>query len=104
MVNPTEVPEFEMPFMLVPVPAFVPAVGPSKLVNYEAAGADLVDECDGRAGDLMLRLVVLVSLDVDLRGDARVVQVMGHRGVEQRAVFQRDQDRAKATTATGSIG
>ena len=33
MVNPTEVPELEMPFMLVPAPAFVPAVGPSKLVN-----------------------------------------------------------------------
>ena len=33
MVNPTAVPEFEMPFRLVPAPAFVPASGPSKLVN-----------------------------------------------------------------------
>ena len=33
MVNPTAVPEFAIPFMLVPAPAFVPGVGPSKLVN-----------------------------------------------------------------------
>ena len=33
METPTDVPEFEMPFWLVPVPAFVPGVGPSKLVN-----------------------------------------------------------------------
>ena len=33
MVNPTEVSELEMPFWLVPAPAFVPGVGPSKLVN-----------------------------------------------------------------------
>ena len=33
MVNPTAVPEFAMPFMLVPAPGFVPAFGPSKLTN-----------------------------------------------------------------------
>ena len=35
MVNPTAVPEFEMPFMLVPAPALVPGFGPSKLVNWK---------------------------------------------------------------------
>ena len=33
MVNPTAVPEFAMPFIKVPVPAVLPAFGPSKLVN-----------------------------------------------------------------------
>ena len=34
-VNPTEVPEFEIPFMFVPAPALVPAFGPSKLVKVK---------------------------------------------------------------------
>ena len=33
MLTPTELPEFEMPFWLVPDPAFVPAIGPSKFLN-----------------------------------------------------------------------
>ena len=33
IVKPTELPEFEIPFWLVPAPAFVPAIGPSKLMN-----------------------------------------------------------------------
>ena len=33
MSNPTTVPEFEIPFSLLPAAAFVPALGPSKLRN-----------------------------------------------------------------------
>ena len=32
-VNPTTVVEFAMPFIMVPVPAALPAFGPSKFVN-----------------------------------------------------------------------
>ena len=35
IVNPTDVPLFEMPFMFVPAPALLPAFGPSKLVNQK---------------------------------------------------------------------
>ena len=34
IVKPTEFPLFEIPFMLVPAPALVPGLGPSKLMNW----------------------------------------------------------------------
>ena len=50
-------------------------------------------------------LVILMLLDMDLPGDVRVVQVVGHRGVQQGPVFQRGQDRTKTAipSATGPI-
>ena len=50
MVNPTEVPEFEMPFMLVPAPALVPGVRPVEVGEREAAGPGRGDGGDDRAG------------------------------------------------------
>ena len=77
---------FEIPFMLVPghdgARVRSVEIGESKAVEF-----DLVDDCDGRAGDLVLRLVVLVSPDLDLRGDAPVVQGMGLPCVEQNCAL-----------------
>ena len=41
MVKPTELPLFEIPFMLVPLPAPVPGVGPVEVGELEAADVTL---------------------------------------------------------------
>ena len=101
------VPEFEMPFMLVPAPAFVPAFGPSKLVNAKPPALVLLIERD-RSGRTDCSDVVLVSLDVDLRRVTMTVHIMVHRGIEHNSVLQRDHDGTKvsvtAAAAAGAIG
>ena len=69
MVNPTELPVFEIPFMLVPVPAFVPGVGPSKLVNVEPPALTWLMSVMVGPGTRASTCWFEVYHGVDLRGD-----------------------------------
>ena len=103
MVNPTEFPLFEIPFWLVPLPALVPALGPSKLVNWKPPSVDLVQKRDARTVHL-LRLFDAVVFHVEnVSRRPHLLHVMRHHGTEQRAPFQRVDDRANASLACGSL-